>query len=192
MECDSMAKLEHFLLRQYAERKNVDHNLVEEMFDILVKGGFDMNSVGTGGPLFCFIIDMRVILRIGIIIKMVDGGLDFNHIHMKGISHKKLFRELEIRYSDRLWGVFVYICQRTNFVETIPEDEMFEIIFGRIMVTHKGVKCEFSPHVSVIKLLLEYDVNKSIKKTFLLPINFSLRHCIKQAFPEILNEILNS
>lgn len=192
MECESMAELEQFLLKQYAKRKNVDHNLVEEMFVNLVEGGFDMNSVGTGGPLFCLMIDMRTILRIGIIMKMVEGGLDFNHIHMKGFAHQKLIRELEIRYSDTLWGVFVFICQSTNFVETLPENEMFEIFFGRIMVTKRGVQSEFSTHVCVFKILLEYDVNKRIKKTLLRPVNFSLRQCLKQAYPNVLNEILNS
>lgn len=192
MDCESMAELEHFLLRQYAKREHVDHALVEEMFDTLVENKFDMNSVGTGGPLFCLMVDMRPILKIGIIMKMVTGGLDFNDVRMRGFAHQKLIRELEVRYSDTLWGVFVYVCQNTNFVETLPRSEMFEICFGRILVTKGGVRSEYSPHVCIFKIMLEYDKGKRIKQTLLKPINFSLRHCVKQMFPDILNAILNS
>ena len=187
-----MVELEYFLLKQYARVDNVDHGLVDDMFDNLVDNDFDMNSVGAGGPLFCLILDMRPILRIGVVMKMVAGGLDFSHKNTFGIAHQKLVRDLEIRYSDTLWGVFVYICQNTNFVSTLPSTEMFDIFFGRILVTKMGVRSEYAPHVCVFNIMLKYDTNKRIKRAMLKPINFSLRHCVRQRFPLILNAILDS
>lgn len=188
----SITEVEQFLLQQYAKRENADHPLVEQMFDLLLENKFDMNSVGVGGPLFCLMLELRPILRIGVIIKMVQGGLDFKNVHMCGIAHIKLIKDLETRYSDTLWGVFIFVCQHTNFVESLPTCNMFEIFFGGIHVTRTGVVSDYCPQPRTFKILLKYDMGKRIKKNVLKPINFSLRHCIKQMYPEILDLILNS
>lgn len=194
MDSIRMPELEHFLLRQYARRNSVKKGetdvAVGEMFDMLLETKFDMNSVGTGGPLFCLLVDMRTILSIRVIIKMVEGGLDFGHVHMQGVAHRKLIRELEVGYSDTLWGVFVYVCQHTNFVETFPD--IFDILYGQFTISQTGVFSEYEPGVHTVKMLLAYDKGHLIKRELLERKNFSLKECIKQRYPEVVNLILNS
>ena len=192
-----MVELEHFLLHQYSKRHHTDKSCIDEsvsgMFDILLENKFDMNSVGTGGPLFCLMIDMRSLLSIGIVIKMVNGGLDFGHTHMKGVAHKKLLRELEFKYSNTLWSVFVYICQHTNFVETIPSgSEIFGLLFGKFTISKDGVYSDYVCQPCTINMILAADNEHTIKKELLKKYNFSLRQCIKQRYPEIFNAILNN
>ena len=185
----NIRELESELLEIY-ERREKDK--VEKLFMEMLDDEFSMNSVGTSGPLFCFVLDLKPFLTVNIIKRMIDGGLDFGHIHMRGYAHRKMFRELEFNYSDILWGIFIFICQHSNFVVTLPPDELFDILFGKIMIEKGKITFEFEPNIMVFKIMLNYDKRNLIKKTFLLPENASIRECVKQNFPEISNAIINN
>lgn len=189
----TMVELEMKLLKMYTDRDNVEKEDVENLFNDLLETGFDMNSVCTSGPLFCFMLDLKPFLSLNVIKTMVNGGLYFNHIYTNGVAHRKVFRELDFNYSDTLWGIFVYLCQHTDFVISIPQDEMFDMFFGRIVIEKGVVVTEFEPPIVVFNVMLAYDkMRHRIKKTYLMPRNFSLRHCIKQLYPLINNAILDS
>jgi hypothetical protein len=190
IKIQTIKELENSLLYLYHNRAKRDK--VEELFEHIVAEDFPMNSVCTRGPLFCFILDLKPYLSLNIIRIMVERGLDFGNIYMCGVSHRKMLRELEFNYSDVLWGIFIYTCQHTNFVETIPTQEMMDILFGKIIIESGKITFEFEPQISIFKVLLAYDKTRRIKKTILRVENSSLRECVKQKYPEILNEIINS
>lgn len=189
----TMKEVEGKLLTMYSRRRIVSQSIVERFFEELVSTNFPMNDVCSSGPLFCFILDLKPFLSLNVIKSMVDGGLDFSNIHMRGVAHRKLIREIEISYSDKLWGIFIFLCQNTNFVQTIPATEMFDILFGKIIIHKGGISTEFEPQLVLFNILLAYDKRKHrIKKVYLHKTNFSLRHCIRQKFPLISNAILDS
>lgn len=180
---------EHQLSNYFKKNKK---KKIEQFYELMLEEQYDMNSVLPSGPLVCVTLSMGKFLSINMIDCLIYGGLDFGHPDVYRVAHKYMFRCLERNYTDTLWSVFVHLCQRTNFVETMPKTDMFEVIFGRIMITASGVYCQYNPHVYTIKLLLSYDNGRRIKKNFLQIGNVSLRHCIKQAHPEIYDCIINS
>jgi hypothetical protein len=165
---------------------------VNEMFSRLREEEFDMNASCVTGSLFCLVIASGSVISISIIDDMIAGGLEFGNIYNRGICHRKLLRSLEYNYSDALWSVFIHICQRTNFVHTIPLNEMFDIMFGNILITRGVVKTEYTPSPVVYNILLTYDSDDRIKKNFLAVRNIALRHCIRQKHPEVFKIIYNS
>jgi hypothetical protein len=186
-------ELERTLLSIYTKREPDIKKQVDLVFEDLVATGYDMNSVSTGGPLFCFILDMKPLLTVNLVNLMLNGGLDFSHAYTRVTAHKKMFLELEINYSDTLWSVFITICQQSNFVDTIPFSDLFDILFGKITVERGVVTVEREPILPMFDILLAYDKrHKRIKKYFLSPRNFSLRHCVKSKYPLVYNAILNS
>ena len=190
-QIDNIKELENAILTIY--HKHGDRDMVEELFENSLSDDFPVNSVCTSGPLFCFVLDLKQYLSLNIIRVLVERGLDFGNIYMNGTCHRKIFRELEFNYSDVLWGIFIYICQNTNFVDTLPANDMFDILFGKIIIENGKITFEFEPNVMIFKILLAYDKRRHrIKKELLTVRNASLRECVKQKFPLILNEILNS
>lgn len=183
--------LQNALLMSYHNGDRDIRSKGEEIFD-MVDQEFPMNSVCSNGPLFSFVLDLKPFLTLNVIQKMIDGGLDFGHVHMKGIAHSKLLRELEFNYSDNLWGIFVYICQYTNFIQTLPVDTMFDIFFGKICIERGDVFFEFEPNPMVFKVMLAYDKQHRIKRSFFQVKNASLRECVKQKLPEISKLIINN
>lgn len=189
----TMKELEKKLLWMYQNRNFVSREEVETLFQSLLDTDFPMNDVCSSGPLFCFVLDLKPFLSLNIVKIMVDGGLDFSNVYMNEIAHRKMFRELDFNYSDTLWGIFVFLCQHTNFVQTLPQAEMFDIIFGRIMIENGNIIVEFEPPLVVFKVMLAYDkVDHRMKKAYLFERNFNLRHCIRTRFPAINNAILDS
>lgn len=167
----------------------------EKSNDILIvlsrlSADFDMNAVCTTGPLFCYVIDRTK--SVSVIKIMVERGLDFGHVHTQGVAHNKVFRELEFNYSDNLWGLFVYLCQHTNFVQSLPFDEMFDIFFGKIVIENGNITFEFEMDLMVFKILLAYDTHHNIKKSYFQMKNSSLRECVKQKIPHLSNLIINN
>lgn len=167
--------LERQLLVLYSKRTESGLKELKEstvvIFEELLSCGYDMNSVCSGGQLFCFILDMKPLLSVKVIHLMLEGGLTFKN--QRGV-HKKMFSELELNYSDTLWSIFILLCQNSNFVETIPFEDMFDLW----TVVNQAT----------MNMLLAY----GIKKVFLIPRNFSIRHRVKSKYPLIFNAIINS
>lgn len=171
-----MSEIENLVLKS-------DKQQIEELMTIQ-----DPNILCPSGPLFCILVKTGKLTIVGI--QNMCGRLDFGSIHLCGVAHRFILREIENNYSNYLWGIFVMICQHTNFVETIPSDDMFDVFFGKIILDGRSIKPQHLPPLIVFKLLLSYD-DRRIKKRFLERENFTLRHCLKQAFPHYHNCIIN-
>ena len=144
-----MIELEIEILRLFAyDKKNI-----KKVLEILRKNKEHLNDNGVNGPLFNLLLGTRVFLTPGIVIEMLQNGFDLAHENNALIVHKALINNITTCYTDELYNVLEILCSSAHFIDTIPKDEVLNIVLNT----------DYDPDPVVINLLLQYDTNKVIK-----------------------------
>ena len=170
-----MIELETKILSLFAR----DKTNISKVSELIRNYKIYVNDIGINGPFFNLLIGMRVFLKPGIVIEMLQYGFDLGHRNNKHLVHKALLNSITNYYSNDLYDILELLLSSARFLETIDDEELIDIV----------LKTDNDPDPIVIALLLKYDKGKRIKKELIKQPDMCLK--LKEENSSIYDLIIN-